>query len=349
MDLDRAVALVRARGARAQLVVEHRGDVVLDTAFGCRPGALFWTFSASKPIAALVVHLLAHRGLLDLDAPVAGRWPAFAARGKGAVTTRQVLQHRSGLGVSLRFAGDVLVMHDARRSARRIAAAPLRWRPGAVAAYSPLVSWFVLAELVLRVTGRPLEQVARAELLGPMGLTDAVFGLPAAARSRAVPLHGTSVLGLAVQAVVNRPAVRRAVIPAAGLSSTARDLARIYRCLLHDGVLDGRRILPAGLVGRATRASSDGGRDRVARYPIRWSEGFQLGGPRIIPGTVSPLGALSSPRAFGHNGSNCCIAWADPDRELAFAYLTDRFGWPLPDLRHHAAVADAVLAAVDAA
>jgi hypothetical protein len=61
------------------------------------------------------------------------------------------------------------------------------------------------------------------------------------------------------------------------------------------------------------------------------------------------MGASSSEVAFGHNGSNCCIAWADPDRDLVFVHLTDRIGWPLPDLRYHAAVADRVLASVDAA
>jgi CubicO group peptidase (beta-lactamase class C family) len=60
---------------------------------------------------------------------------------------------------------------------------------------------------------------------------------------------------------------------------------------------------------------------------------------------VSSLGSLSSPRAFGHNGSNCCIGWADPDRQIAYAYLTNRLGRPKPDLLHHAAVADKVLEA----
>jgi CubicO group peptidase (beta-lactamase class C family) len=61
---------------------------------------------------------------------------------------------------------------------------------------------------------------------------------------------------------------------------------------------------------------------------------------------VTALGTLSSPRTFGHNGSNCCIGWADPDRRLVYAYLTNRTGSPRADLLHHAAVADKVLAAV---
>jgi CubicO group peptidase (beta-lactamase class C family) len=55
------------------------------------------------------------------------------------------------------------------------------------------------------------------------------------------------------------------------------------------------------------------------------------------------MGRLSSPRTFGHNGSNCCIAWADPDRDLVFAYLTNKITGRAEGIRHHAAVADAVL------
>jgi CubicO group peptidase (beta-lactamase class C family) len=116
--------------------------------------------------------------------------------------------------------------------------------------------------------------------------------------------------------------------------------------LLAGGRVGLRRVLAERTVAGALAPSGDDGFDRVARYPIRWSAGFQLGGPRTVPGTVSPMGASSGTRTFGHNGSNCCIGWADPDRDLVVVHLTDRIGRPLPDLRYHAAVADRILAAV---
>ncbi|HEY8319095.1 MAG TPA: serine hydrolase domain-containing protein [Amnibacterium sp.] len=343
--LDEAVRMIRARGAVAQLVVLHRGRPVLDRAFGCRPDALFWTFSAGKPVTAMTVHVLAERRLLDLDAPVASVWPDFAARGKAAVTVRQVLEHRAGLGAA-RIAGDALVLADRERATARVAAAPLVREPGTAAGYSPLAAGFVLGELIRRVTGSPEREVVQQLLLDPAGLGDTHLGLPGSLLPRAVPVRGASALGRLVAARVNRPAVRRAVIPSAGLSTTARDLAAFYRMLLAGGRVGRRRVLAASTVAEAVAPSGDDGFDRVARYPIRWSAGFQLGGPRAVPGTVSPMGASSSPRAFGHNGSNCCIAWADPDRDLVVVHLTNRIGWPLPDLRFHAAVADRILAAV---
>jgi len=344
-SLDDAVRMIRARGAVAQLVVLQHGTPLVDLAFGCRSDALFWTFSAGKPITAMTIHLLAERGLLDLDAPVAAVWPAFAREGKAAVTVRQVLEHRAGLG-ALRIPGDALAIADRDRAVARVAAAPLVREPGTAAGYSPIAAGFVLGELIRRVTGVPEQDAVAALLLEPAGLHDLHLGLPGPLLPRAVPVRGAGPLGRAVAARVNRPVVRRAVIPSAGLSATARGLAAFYRMLLAGGVRDGRRVLGAATVADAVAPSGDDGFDRVARYPIRWSAGFQLGGPRTVPGTVSPMGATSGRRTFGHNGSNCCIGWADPDRDLVVVHLADRIGHPLRDLRYHAAVADRILAAV---
>jgi CubicO group peptidase (beta-lactamase class C family) len=57
------------------------------------------------------------------------------------------------------------------------------------------------------------------------------------------------------------------------------------------------------------------------------------------------MGAASSLEAFGHNGSNCCLAWADPTRGVVFAYLTNRLSASLDGSPHQSEVSDAVLAA----
>jgi hypothetical protein len=57
------------------------------------------------------------------------------------------------------------------------------------------------------------------------------------------------------------------------------------------------------------------------------------------------MGRLSSPQTFGHNGSNCCIAWADPERDLVFVYLTDLLTTGHEGARNLGAVADAIITA----
>lgn len=352
--LDRAVGLVQARGVAAQLCVLRDGQLILDEAIGCPPDALFLIFSAGKPFVALLVHLLGERGLLSLDDPVAGYWPEFSARGKDRVTVRQVLQHRGGLPVARNLVSDALAATDWDKAVRRIERARLRYPPGEVPAYHVLSYGFILGEIVGRVSGVPVRDFLAREFLAPLGLHDTHLGLPPGSWARHVPVRGRGPAARLTAAFFNRPGTRRAVIPAAGVSSTARDLARFYQVLLRGGAAGeregGRRILAAATIGEARRPSSDGLVDQFLQLPVRWSQGFQLGGPGAPPASppgapVSPLGRLASPLAFGHNGSNCCLAWADPQRRLAFAYLTDLLSPGQEGARHQADVSDAVIAA----
>jgi CubicO group peptidase (beta-lactamase class C family) len=222
--LDDVVSPIRARAAVAQACAIKNGRVILDQPFGCRPDALFLLFSAGKPFVAMLVHLLAERGLVNLDDPVARYWPEFAQHGKHAVTVRQVLQHRSGLPVARTLWADALAATSWRRSVRALERARPAFPPGQVPAYHVLSYGFILGELVQRVTGSDLRAVLRTELLDPLGLADTHLGLPAPLWPRHVPVHSPGAAGTARQLVFNRRAVRQAVIPAATVSSTARDL-----------------------------------------------------------------------------------------------------------------------------
>jgi CubicO group peptidase (beta-lactamase class C family) len=337
--LREAVELIEARGAVAQLCVVRYGRTVVDRSFGCSPNALFWLFSASKPYLAVVIHQLVESGRLHLDDAVAAYWPEFAHNGKREITVREVLRHRSGVSSAGSYVGEVRAMTDWDRSLRRIEDTRPRWPIGTVA-YSPLAFGFILGEVARRCTGLPIEELVRRSVFEPVGTEDTYLGLPPDAWGRHVPIRAFGPLGPFIQSVVNKRSTRQSVVPAAGISATARELAGFYQALL-----DGRLLRPDSLAV-AVEPSSEGVYDPVARAPIRWSQGFQLGGPRWMEGAVSSLGSLSSPRAFGHNGSNCCVGWADPDRQIAYAYLTNRVGRPKPDLAHHAAVADRVLASV---
>jgi CubicO group peptidase (beta-lactamase class C family) len=343
LDPDRlaeAVGLVQDHGAIAQLCVMRDGQVVVDRSFGCPPDALFWLFSASKPYTAIVIHQLVDAGRLHLDDAVAAYWHEFGQNGKREITIRHVLRHRSGLSSAGSYLGEVRAMADWDRSLRRIEETRPRWPLGTVA-YSPIAFGFILGEVAHRCGGLPIEELVRRFVLEPLGVMDTYLGLPPDEWGRHVPIRAAGPAGPLIQSVVNRRGTREAVVPAAGISTTARDLAALYGALLAGGIL-----LRPETLAVALEPSSEGEYDKVARGPIRWSQGFQLGGPRWMEGTVSALGATSSPRAFGHNGSNCCIGWADPDRRIAYAYLTNRVGRRKLDLAHHAAVGDKVLAAV---
>ena len=341
--------LVQKRGYPAQLHVIGRGEVVLDVAIGCQPDSLFFLFSAGKPLVALLVHQLAERGRLRLDDPVAAYWPEFGQRGKEQISIRHVLQHRAGLPVARSFALDALTMTNWAASVRAIEHAPPRYPAGAVPAYHVVSFGFILGELVQRVAGASVGEVARSELLGPLGLGDIWLGLPSEHWHRHVRVSGRGGAELATQLMVNRKTVREAVIAAASVSATARDLARLYQALLSGGELSGVRVLQPETIRVATTPSSDGETDRFLHLPVRWSQGFQLGGERTAPARIGggsgPMGTRASRFTFGHNGSYVCLGWADPDRQIAAAYLTGGLVSRQAGAQHMAAVSDAILAA----
>nr|BFE57165.1 lipase LipE [Dactylosporangium thailandense] len=343
--LEAAAATARERGGASQLVVVRDGVVVLDRAYGCDPGALFWLFSTSKPYLALLVHRLIERGALGLDDPIVRHWPAFEANGKGAITVRHVLQHRSGLPVARSTARDALAMTDWDASVRALERARARFPAGEGPAYQYLSFGFLLGELVRRVTGEPVEESLAAGLLRPLGLRDTFLGLPGPEWHRHVPIHGRGAGPRAAAAFINRRATRRAVIPAAGVSATARDIAVLYEALVRGGSLGGVRLLRPETLAVATTPTSDGTVDAHIGLPIRWSHGFQLGGPGLDALRPRPMGRTSSPDAFGHNGSNVCVAWADPSRRLVTVYLTNLLGPREPAAAAQNAISETVLAA----
>jgi CubicO group peptidase (beta-lactamase class C family) len=289
---------------------------------------------------------LAQAGTLSLDEPVARWWPEFGAHGKADVTIRHVLSHRSGLYSPRGMPADALAMTDWDRSLRRIERAALSFPPGQVPAYQPVAFGFILGEVARRATGATPRELVHSELLAPLGLQHTYLGLPDTLLPRAVPVRGQGLGGRMTQAVVNRPAIRQAVIPSAGVSTTARDLARFYQALLDGGQWEGAPVLnPEAILEARRPTTQDGEVDRTVKLPIRWAQGFQLGGPSGDPDRARPMGRASSSQTFGHNGSNTCLAWADPTRRLVFAYLTDRLSAGHEGARHFSDISDAVLAA----
>ena len=346
-DIERLVAQHHRReGAAAQICVIRGDEVVLERRWGCAPDALFLIYSSSKPFVALLVHLLAERGALRLDDPVALHWPEFAGDGKEAVTIRHALQHRAGIPMPGGVLATLLHCTNWDEAVRDIENARPKWPAGAVPAYHFLSFGFILGELVQRVTRRSLKQVLADEFLQPLGLADIHLGLPDADLPRAVPVRSVHPSEIANQWVFNRRRVRQAIMPAAGISAGARQLARFYQLLVRGGELDGVRVLQPATILEACRPSSDGLVDAFIKRPVRWAQGFQLGGPSADPRDLGRfMGSTSSPKTFGHAGNASCVTWADPTRGLVLAYLSNLQPGIDGGLEHVGTVSDAVLAA----
>jgi CubicO group peptidase (beta-lactamase class C family) len=354
--LHRIAKLVSDRPGSAQLHVLHHGTQLLDLSVRCEPDTPFLLWSTGKPFTAMAVHLLAERGLLDLDAPIAAHWPEYGRAGKETATPRHALTHATGAPLSTwHVVGDAWIMHDWDRSVRAAAAAPAKTKPGESSAYHILSQGFILGELLQRVTGTSLAEYLSTEILGPAGLQHTSLGLPpsrwdARAELKLATAPRTPFPDRLKVARFAKKTVRTAPIPAATVHSTARDVARFFQLLLEGGSIDGVTVFKPETVKSAlapARTETTGiRRDPIIGHAVRWAHGFQLGwGSRPVQ-TAKSFGATAGEQVFGHNGSNYCNAWADPERGLVFAYLTNYMAPRGPALAWQSELSDLVRAAV---
>jgi len=303
---------------------------------------LVMVHSATKGATALCAHVLASRGTLDLDAPVARYWPEFAASGKERIPVRMLLNHRAGLAaidrpLRPREGLDGLAM------AQVLAEQAANWEPGSAHGYHAITFGWLVGELVRRIRGRSLGTFFRDEIAGPLGL-DFWIGLPAELDSRVARITppppadpsdpfdaalldkdsltrrafmNPSTLFFAGGAEFARQ-LRAAEIPAANGHANARGLAGMYAPL----ATGGGRLVDAPTLARMSSVESDGP-DRILIHATRFAQGFMKsidGGPRHR----ARLGPNDT--AFGHVGAGGSLGMADPTAGVAIGYAMNRMG-----------------------
>ncbi|GAA4990585.1 CubicO group peptidase (beta-lactamase class C family) [Nonomuraea thailandensis] len=128
-----------------------------------------FAYSCTKAVTAAVLLQLVERGQVDVTAPVAEVWPEFAAAGKGAVTVEHLLSHQAGLP-ALEEPVPVEEFEDQPAIAARLAGQAPLWEPGSAHGYHALTYGFLVGEVVRRVTGKSVGELASAEIAGPLGL-----------------------------------------------------------------------------------------------------------------------------------------------------------------------------------
>ena len=311
-----------------------------------RGGHLPWSadtaamvFSASKGMAATVIHRLADRGLIDYEAPVAEYWPEFAANGKSAMTVREVMRHQAGLS-GLRGATKEDLLDHVVMEERLAAAAPGRLL--GKSAYHALTFGWLMSGLARAVTGKDMRVLFREELAEPLNSDGFHLGRPPAGSPTRVAeiimpqnIVGNPVVECVTRRVANQlsggwrsmyfqgaiAAVQGEIplldaqIPAANGVVTARALGRMYGAIANGGEIDGTRFLSpelvAGLTGRRSLRP-----DRNLFVPLA----FHLGYHSLPIGSVMP--------GFGHVGLGGSVGWADPADGVAFAFVHNRLLTP---------------------
>jgi len=324
----------------AQYAVARHGKLAVASTIGdarTDPGrvaatdtTLWLLYSNTKVLTACAVWLLAERGALLFSDTVAQHLPGFEQNAKGDITITQLLSHQGGFP-NADVPKAAWEDHDLLR--RSVCAFTLEWTPGSRVYYHGRAAHWVAAAMIEAVTKGDYRDFIRSEITEPLGIAEECFvGLPDAQHGRAVDMHEPSPDGSRqiTRTEENNPQFRRAGTPGGGGYATARAMAAFYQMMAHGGTLNGVRLLSPRMVSYVTRNVTG---DRVDGYmgmPMHRGLGPHSRG---TTDTIRGLGALASPRVFGHGGVGSSYCWADPDSGVSFAYLTNS---RVPDPWHSA-------------
>ena len=324
-----------------QVSVYRNGEPVVEAVAGLAdpetgrpltPATPIYVYSVGKGATATVAHRLVERGAFDYDTPIVDLWPEFGAHGKEAATVRHALTHTVGVpGIPADTTPEDLC--DWEGMCAVIADSEPWWEPGTKTAYHAYTFGYIVGEIVRRATGRPISQVLREEVAGPLGVADELyFGVPEPELGRLARLEdaegGAEFLAampddspifkwgprttVPTAGFGNRADVLMADIPAGGKTS-ARAMARMYAALL--GEVDGVRLVSPERL-REVSAVAYGGVDEIMGNPVSWALGYSVG--RI--GTESQ----QTPTTFGMGGVGGSYAYADTETGIAFALTKNR-------------------------
>ncbi len=301
--------------------------------------------STTKTMAALTALLLADRGELDFNAPVARYWPEFAANGKERIKVSHLMSHSSGLsGWKERLETEDLY-NWGKMTSLLAAQAPL-WEPGTASGYHVVTFGFLIGEVVRRIAGKSLGAVFREEIVEPLD-ADFHIGLPASEDSRVAetipwPAPQTAVkpvfseiqeltflnMPYDVATTIRTRAWRAAEIPAVNGYGNARSIAEIHCILANGGVARGKRFLSEAGCRRAVEPQIEGP-DLIMSHlpPARFGLGFALPGPLLALD-------LPNPNTIHWGGGGSSWIFIDMDARTTFAYAANKMDRrPLSDPR----------------
>ena len=255
-------------------------------------GRLHTMQSVSKSVTATLVGIAIGRGELP---PVTTRvLPLFkdfrapaADPRRDAMTLEDVLTMRTGI----QWDESTVTYTDPKNSCANMEHSPdwtqfvldqpMATDPGTTFVYNSGAT-LLLSQLLRQGTGMQADAYAKIHLFGPLGITDTYW--------KATPTGINDTEG--------------------GLYLTPRDLAKIGYLYLHDGMWEGRRLLPEGWVAKATAPLVDTrpGVARSRKYGYQWW---------VLP---SADGAVRAYAALGYGGQRLIVV---PEYDLV-AVVT---GW----------------------
>ncbi|MCB9294980.1 MAG: serine hydrolase [Lewinellaceae bacterium] len=338
------------------VLVAKNGNIVFEKTYG------YHTYRNEAPVerddlydlasltkiasATLAVMKLSEEGRLSLDTPIVRYLPELQGSNKAGLVLRDIMAHRAGLTDWIPFYKQTMTVRRRRARQRQgyyhrtpgagysVPVASnlfLRddfvdaiWdqiyhselRPDKGYKYSDL-GFYLIARIVERLSGQPLDEYVAAQFYRPMGLSRITYNpWKSQPKEKLIPTERDDYFRLqAVHGYVHDmgAALLGGVSGHAGLFANAHDMAALMQMLLNKGEYGGQRFLQPETIDAFT-----------TRHPRETRRGIGFDMRQLDPSLWINLPAQSSDRTFGHTGFTGTCAWADPEKELVYVFLSNR-------------------------
>ncbi|HLG12240.1 MAG TPA: serine hydrolase domain-containing protein [Dehalococcoidia bacterium] len=346
-------------------MVQRRGKVVHFETYGqsdreagkpVERDTIFRIYSMTKPIVSVGLMTLYEEGLFQIDDPVSKYIPRFAglkvlAGGTAdaprlrepsrEMTIADLLRHTSGLvsktdsvlGEAYTRLGLLTSESNGTLAemVEKLGSLPLKCDPGTQFNYG--ISTDVIGHLCEVLSGQNLDDFLGQQVLGPLGMVDTGFYVPADDVERFAACYRPGKAGEPLLVAEDRPdessrytKPRTYLSGAGGMVSTASDYMRFCKMLANGGELEGRRVIGPRTLEFMALNHLPGGRDlsQMSNGPAgetsREGVGFGLGFARVLDATV--LGGLSVPGEYYWGGAASTAFWITPAEDLAVVFMT---------------------------
>ena len=311
----------------AQLVVDLRGERVLDAAVGrthlhepFRTDTLSALYCTAKPLVAVAVLVLVEDGELSMDDRLRDVVPGLDTPWIADRTVEEVLAHTAGLHTVDTVTARVLP-ESLREPWLQASPPPVGWRFGMDRSYGEFGGWYLLGKVLEEIGEAPYGEFVTERVLRPYGIPpeDLVVRFDPATFQE---LRGR--ISVTFDLTLEAPVPLLAEVgsetacewnPAFGSYGTMGAMAAFYRGLLGD-LAGAGRVVGADLLADAVTARLPLSEDVTLGRPAGFGLGF------MTPLSSHEFGQAPSPSAFGHAGQGgTSFAMADPERDLVAAVL----------------------------
>ena len=331
-DVPGVVVLVT--GPDRVLYHEAFGKMSLGQGIDMQKDSIFNIASMTKAVTSAGVMMLIDEGKLTLDDEVSKYLPEYKSRqviskvdmaagtfetkpATRPITIRQLLTHTSGIGYAWSDPGLALIQ---KKTGAADLDLPLVHEPGEKWTYG--ASTRVLGHVIEKISGQGIDAFLEARILGPLGMRDTGYAVPAAKHARVVTRNQKA--DGKITEIPNPNPIPATVRGDGGLYSTAADYARFVQMILNHGQLGGVRLLKEQTVRQMERNQTGNVKVRLQPtaeplrskpYPLGagedvWGLGFQLAAP------AKPEANMRRPGSMNWAGINNTFYWIDPQQQI---------------------------------